>query len=803
MKKSLTHVILHSSFRTFLLNVCIFLIYIVAGKLGLSFASLNPSATAIWPPTGIALAVLLIFGYRVIPAILLGAFVVNITTSGTIITSLGIALGNTLEGVLGMYLVKKYSDGINTFENVSSIFKFVFFAAILSTSISADIGVITLILGHLAIWKNFIAIWTTWWLGDMGGNLIIAPIILIWCVSERIYINFKSLVHILLSFFVLLLTTWIIFSGIFPYVYLSIPIAIWIAFWFGRKGATLTTLIVAIIAIFYTLHGYGPFTQNTSINQSLILLQLFISILSVTSLIFAALVHALRKREKTLEYHDARFKALIEKSFDAVLLVDATSKILYASPSVNRVLQYEPEELIGMTGFDLIIPEDRQFTIRTLAKLVLKPGNTITIEYRVIQKNKNVIWVEATGTNLLFDQAVNAVVVNFRDITEKKVLQENILQEKTEDEAMLASIGDGIIAADHTGKITMVNKSACDTLGWTKRELIGKLLTEIIPMEDETGTIVPLVERPISKVLSLRRNVVTSRTFYYEKKDKSYFPVRFRVTPIEIDQKIVGIIEVFQDITREKEIDRMKDEFISMASHELRTPMTAINGLLSMIFHGDYGPINEKLKHPLDNIQISAKRQIHLINDLLDVSRLQTGKIDFNFADFSVKPMLDEIVKSLMPIAQQKGLTLIIQGKEELSVNADIEWSKHIMNNLIGNALKFTDKGSVSLTYYAKDTVIYIDVTDTGSGIDLSDSERLFGKFQQLSGKDIAKPPGSGLGLYLSRELAQKMNGDVQLSKSIVGKGSTFTLILPKTNINTPQAIKTRKEKIAFSSKNK
>lgn len=800
MKKKVTDNIRpHFLLKTLFINVCIFLIYIFFGKQGLSFASVNPSATAIWPPTGIALASMLIFGYRVVPAIFIGAFVVNLTTAGSVETSIGIALGNTLEGVVGAYLVNKFANGVHAFSNVLDIFKFVFLAALLSTTVSANIGLVTLLLGHLTTWHNFVPVWTTWWLGDVCGNLIIAPLILVWANSSKIHIDFQDTVSIIFSFFLLYVASWIIFSGILPYAYLCFPIVIGLAFRFGRRGATAATILVATVAISYTLHGFGPFGNNHTVNQSLLLFQVFFGILSITSLTFATLVHTIRKGEQTLASHEARFKALIEKSFEAVVLIQANSNILYASPSVKRVLGYDPEELIGFTGFNLVVPEDRPFTMRTLAKLALKPGATVNIEYRVIRKDKKIIWVQATGTNLLFDREINAVVVNFRDITEKKTLEEKILREKTEDESMLASIGDGIIATDHKGKITMVNQAACDALGWKEKELVNKFLTKIIPMENESGKPVQIADRPITKVLSLRRKVVTSRVYYYIKKDQGNFPVRFRITPIEIDGQIVGTIEVFQDITREKEINQMKDDFISMASHELRTPMTAINGLLSMIFHGDYGPINDQLKHPLDNIQISAQRQIHLINDLLDVSRLQSGKIDITTSDFPLKQTLVEIIKTLMPIAQQKKLSLKLQDNEEIFVHADAEWSKHIMNNLIGNALKFTEKGSVSLSYELKNNLVSISVADTGNGIDPADQDKLFGKFQQLNGKDASKPPGSGLGLYLSRELARKMDGDVKLNQSTIGKGSVFALTLPQSPSKTRNTIVDRKQ-IAFSS---
>lgn len=765
--------------KTLMLNGIIAIVYIISGKLGLSLASVNPSTTAIWPPTGIGLAALVLFGYRAFPAIFFGAFIVNLTTAGTIATSLAIAGGNTLEAVVGSYLLIKFAKGTHAFSRVADIFKFVLFTAVLSTMVSADIGALTLILGKLATWANFFPIWTTWWLGDMGGNLIFAPLIILWWTTFIMRIDFKKTIHILLSFFLLYLTTVIVFFGILPFPYLCIPIAVWIAFWFGRRGATAATLLVASIAILYTLHGFGPFVSGYSANNSLILLQLFLGILSITSLTFSALVHTIREGEKTMTSREVKFQALIEKSFDAVVLIDASSKILYASPSVKQVLGYTPEELIGKTGFDLVAPQHRSLTMRELAKLVLKPKGVVTVEYQTVRKDKRMIWVEAIGTNLLFEQNVNGVVVNFHDITDHKRFEEKIKRENAEDEALLASIGEGIVATDNTGKITMTNQAACDMLGWTKKDLLGKKITVAIPMQDEKGKAVPLSERPMTKVLLRGKTHVSSQTNYYLTKKNEQLPIRFTLTPIVLNGSTIGTIEVFSDISKEKEIDRMKDEFISMASHELRTPMTAVNGLLSMIQNGDYGPVNEKLKQPLDNVRFSAKRQIHLINDLLDVSRLQTGRIDFTISDFSLRQILSEIINSLMPIAQQKHVTLEMKDSKDSMVHADSEWSKHILNNLIGNALKFTDRGGVSVSYAVKNNLVSIFVSDTGSGIDPADHNKLFGKFQQLNRQTTGKPPGSGLGLYLSRELARKMGGEVTLKESTLGKGSTFALILP------------------------
>jgi signal transduction histidine kinase len=295
----------------------------------------------------------------------------------------------------------------------------------------------------------------------------------------------------------------------------------------------------------------------------------------------------------------------------------------------------------------------------------------------------------------------------------------------------------------------------------------------------------------MTKVLSLGKSLVTTQANYYQKKDTTQFPVSLTVTPITLEGSIIGTIEVFHDITRERELDRMKDEFISIASHELRTPMTAVNGLLSMVLAGDYGPVNEGLRKPLDNISISAKRQIHLINDLLDVSRLQTGRIAFTLVPFSITTIIDEVMKSLQPLAQQKGITMQVGDLQALSAQGDIQWSKQILNNLVGNALKFTDTGSITISATLSHAMVQIAITDTGIGIEASDYEKLFGKFQQLHADTTHRPAGSGLGLYLSRELARKMGGDIILAKSKLGGGSPFLFSLPHTGEKPAEKIKT------------
>jgi len=255
-----------------------------------------------------------------------------------------------------------------------------------------------------------------------------------------------------------------------------------------------------------------------------------------------------------------------------------------------------------------------------------------------------------------------------------------------------------------------------------------------------------------------------------------------KVMVSEIIQKGKGVEEEKAKIETANEklesLDRLKDEFLSVASHELRTPLTAIDGLVSMILEGEYGEVNKDLKQPLEDVNTSSERLIHLVNDLLNLSRLQAGRLKYTFSQTDIKPIVEGIVKMMQVIAEPKGLKLSAPNINSITVSADIGKVEEILDNLIGNSLKFTDKGSIVLSTKVVEDKVIIFITDTGIGIGKEDLEKLFGRFEKLE-SGLGRPAGTGLGLHISREMARKMGGDVWLEKSEKGIGSTFAFSLP------------------------
>ena len=281
--------------RRFVTLAVVFAAYVLAGKLGLSLAFVNASASAVWPPTGIAIAAVLLLGTSAWPAILAGAFVVNATTSGDLLSSAGIAVGNTLEAIVARELLIRSGTGTNPFRRPQDVPLFALYAAMIATAVSATIGASMLAFTGLARWSDFAPVWLTWWLGDSGGALVVTPAIVLWAGSPRPFARENGIEALLLAV-ATVASAVLVFGGLgdlskdhYPVAYILFPALIWAAFRFGPRAAATATLCVAVIAVWGTLNGFGPYAGRSP-NESLLLLQGFMTVAAVTSLTLAAAV---------------------------------------------------------------------------------------------------------------------------------------------------------------------------------------------------------------------------------------------------------------------------------------------------------------------------------------------------------------------------------------------------------------------------------------------------------------------------------------------------------------------------------
>jgi len=370
------------------------------------------------------------------------------------------------------------------------------------------------------------------------------------------------------------------------------------------------------------------------------------------------------------------------------------------------------------------------------------------------------------------------------DTLEKKVLRrtKDLEQIRSKCEAILTSIGDGLVVVDKEGKITYINKSFEEMIGWKSQEIIGKSMVEIVPREDINGVEVSFKERILTQVLGGQKFVADlTNPFYYIRKDKSRFPASSIVAPVILAGKTVGAVEVFRDIAKEKEIDKAKTEFVSLASHQLRTPLSTVNWYSEMLLTGDVGEVTPDQRKYLEEIYNGNQRMVDLVNTLLDVSRIEMGT-------FMVEPRPTDIIKLAQNVIdeqklqiKEKKIKFVTKFLENIPlILVDPKLLHMVIQNLLSNSVKYTPDGGkikLSITLGNNKNVI-LKMSDTGYGIPRNQQDKIFTKLfraDNVIGKDTE---GTGLGLYIAKSVVEQANGKLWFD-STENKGTTFFVDLP------------------------
>jgi PAS domain S-box-containing protein len=400
-------------------------VYFVAGKLGLSLAFVHASATAVWPPTGIALAALLLYGYQAWPAIFLGAFLVNVTTAGSVASSLGIAAGNTLEAVTGVWLVNRWAGGRDAFLHARRFFAFAALAGGVGTAVSATLGVASLALAGHASGSSFGEIWLTWWLGDMAGALVLAPVLFLWATDRWRPLSWPATLELALVLGSVVLVGGIVFGALgpawmrgYPLEFLCIPPLLFAAFRFGQREAATCVALLAGLAILGTLAGHGPFARDSQ-NESLLLLQAFLITLTIVTIPLAAVVREHGRSEAAL----AHTAAIVASSDDAIIGKTLDGVITSWNEGAARLYGYEAAEAIGRP-ISLIIPRELGHELPEILEQLRRGERIEHFETRRVAKNGRPIDVSVTVSPVrdASDRIVGASSIA-RDITHRKRIE--------------------------------------------------------------------------------------------------------------------------------------------------------------------------------------------------------------------------------------------------------------------------------------------------------------------------------------------------------------------------------------------
>jgi PAS domain S-box-containing protein len=358
-------------------------------------------------------------------------------------------------------------------------------------------------------------------------------------------------------------------------------------------------------------------------------------------------------------------------------------------------------------------------------------------------------------------------------------------EQRTEAEAIFMSIGDGAIATDEFGKITRVNPGALRMLGYKESDLVGEWFPKKIIAVDANNNAINLIDRPITKAFLTGRAI--SEKMHYRQKNGQAIPVAISISPIILDGKPLGAIEVFRDITLEEEVDRMKSEFISLASHQLRTPLSAIKTYSHMLVDGYMGEITSSQKKSLKTIISATNRMNELISTLLNITRIESGTIAVTPKLIYMDKIAEEVLKELSIMANNSNITLGIKcsKNEKTGIRSDALIVKEILTNLVSNSIKYTpEEGKVTVLIKPRTKDILIEVQDNGWGIPTYAQDQIFSKFFRAHNIVKRETTGTGLGLYLVKGLLEQLGGKIWFdSKEGVGTNFYFTLPRKKTKM--------------------
>ena len=484
------------------------------------------------------------------------------------------------------------------------------------------------------------------------------------------------------------------------------------------------------------------------------------------------------------------FRLLLENAEDMVSRHGADGRILYVSSSAPNLLGYSSEELID-SSLEIATPPDALQSAWQAINTALQSGeDRYSVEHRLIRKDGREIWVDTRG-RLIRDEKGNLREIHcvVRDITRRRQVEEELQEALSRLQASMQAIPDIMFEVDQEGRIYGFHAPRHELLYVPPEEFMGKTFKDVLPAEVADvilGGLNAAAREGWNRGVAYALDLPAGRHWF----ELSIARKSVQKTPIP------EFIVLIRDITERKEAEdklmeakllaedanRAKSEFLAVMSHEIRTPM---NGILGMIELLRYSSLTRQQKAYIDSIDTSARSMLDLMNDVLDISRIEAGKMDLESVEFSVHSAVSDAIKPQVSRINLKKLNVNTRISNDIPVRliGDPLRLKQILINLVANAVKFTEKGSVSVAVFVEkrmeeSIVLHFEVSDTGIGIRPDQLETIFSPFAQADVSIAGRFGGSGLGLSICRKLAAVMDGRIW-AESVEGSGSTFHILLP------------------------
>jgi PAS domain S-box-containing protein len=631
--------------------------YLATARLGLALDPVGGFAALVWPPTGVALAALVRRGVSLWPAISAGAFLANLWAGAPWEVAIVIAIGNTLEAVVGAHLLRSVPGYNGAIRRVRDAFGLVA-AALLSPVVSATGGTLSLALGNVVSTARMGGVWQAWWLGDVLGVLVVAPFLLNWSAHAlRAHTRARAAEATCLTL-ITLASAALCFSADptdpLQRPHMVFPALVWAAIRFGPSAAALSVLVVSGIGIGLTVVGDGPFVAST-LHENLTALQGFMGTAALTSLFLAAANAERSDAERKLAEEHARLHAIAETTSDSIFVKDLEGRYMFVNPAYGRVLGSKPEAVLGKRDGDLF-------------------GQDVARQLR----------------------------------------QSDRLAVRTDQ---------------------------------------GSVCEEVILVNGK------------------------SRTFLTAK------------APYRVGGKLAGSVGIARDITERKNDERRleeavhaRDEFLSIAGHELRTPLAAltlqVTGLQRTLQREEVA--GERTQHELERVDRAVgqvKRLARLVDDLLDVSRTATGHFELQRETFDLTVVVHGVASGLRDLAARAESDVKVAATAPVTGKWDRLRIERLLTSLMTNALKYGAGKPVEVTVEGSESTAVLRVRDRGIGIAPEDVERIFDRFAQVAVGHHRK--SLGVGLYIARQIVSAHGGVIRV-ETAPGLGSTFVVELPR-----------------------
>jgi PAS domain S-box-containing protein len=816
-------------------NLALTAVYVACGKFGLSLAFVHASASAVWPPTGVALAALLVWGYRLWPGVFLGAFLVNVTTQGSVVTSLGIAGGNTCEALVGAWLVCRFAAGLKAFERTGTFFRFVLFAGVVSTTLSPAIGVTSLCLGGFAPWSQYRAIWETWWLGDMVSNLILAPLLLIWLTRGFARLNLRQWLEAASLVVTVVLVGGVLFLAgnssravwNYPLTYLAVPPLLWAAFRFGQRGAVTAAFVMDAIALWGTTRGWNRFAGPDP-NTSLLFLQAFAGTASLTAVALASAVAERKAVEEQHRLSNVRLQAILDNSPAVIHVKDTQGRYILVNRRFGQLAGLGRVDIVGKSPHDLFPPaaanafqEHDRTVLGTLAPLEFEetlprdgePRTYISVKFPLLD-----------GTGVPY-----AVCGILTDITERKRAELALRQSEERLALVIQGSSDGVWDWDLRTNAAYFSARWKTMLGYTEHEvenhfsawerllhpadreralasiqayLSGQALTYELEhrLRHKDGSYRWILSRGVV-LRDAQGKPVRMAGSHVDLTERKQAEEQLARAYAELSQSEAALKAALQNLkTANEELQKTQLQLIHAAkmesvgtlaagvAHEVKNPLQIILMGLDYLTNNLSGG-NDNTTLVLSDMRDAVTRANAIIRELLQLS----APTDFKPKGEDLNGLVERSLWLINSEVVASQITVVRKLDAELPpVMLDHSKLEQVFINLFINALQAMSQGGVltvttrqrrfgedlNLTgpgfaqFKAGDLVVIAEVQDTGEGIPEHHLPRIFDPFFTTKPTGV----GTGLGLSVVRKIMDLHGGAIDIRNRPLG-GVVVTLL--------------------------